>query len=239
MQNEERINGLETQVRTLKRIVYGFGCLLVAGVVVSATSLQTIPEVIQARSFEVVNDKGQKLVHISHTYDAGYVGTFSTKSSKEGQELVVLTSTVSGGYIGTHTKEGQEVVKIGTENGVGYVATKNKDGQNLVLITGSKKSEGGAILTMNKEGRVRVSLGTTNNGGGFVETWSKEGNRRELSSNDYGGHVATLNKEGRLEDSTPGTPGDVNKKTLTAKEVAKEFESNKSRATSTGLPPKN
>jgi len=33
MQNEERINGLETQVRTLKRIVYGFGCLLVAGVV--------------------------------------------------------------------------------------------------------------------------------------------------------------------------------------------------------------
>ena len=40
MQNEERINGLETQVRTLKRIVYGFGCLLVAGVVVSATSVQ-------------------------------------------------------------------------------------------------------------------------------------------------------------------------------------------------------
>jgi len=36
MQNEERINGLETQVRTLKRIVYGFGCLLVAGVVVAA-----------------------------------------------------------------------------------------------------------------------------------------------------------------------------------------------------------
>jgi len=36
MQNEERIGGLETQVRTLKRIVYGFGCLLVAGVVVGA-----------------------------------------------------------------------------------------------------------------------------------------------------------------------------------------------------------
>ncbi len=36
MQNEERINVLETQVRTLKRIVCGFGCLLVAGVVVAA-----------------------------------------------------------------------------------------------------------------------------------------------------------------------------------------------------------
>jgi hypothetical protein len=34
MQNE--ITELRNQVRTLKRIVYGFGCLLVAGVVVAA-----------------------------------------------------------------------------------------------------------------------------------------------------------------------------------------------------------
>jgi hypothetical protein len=57
MQNEERINGLETQVRTLKRIVYGFGCLLVAGVVVSATNMQpsppsSYPNVIKAYSIE-------------------------------------------------------------------------------------------------------------------------------------------------------------------------------------------
>ena len=44
MQNE--ITELRNQVRTLKRIVYGFGCLLVAGVVVSATSVQNIPSVI-------------------------------------------------------------------------------------------------------------------------------------------------------------------------------------------------
>jgi len=48
MQNEERVTGLENQVKTLKRIVYGFGCLLVAGIVVAATSLQTVPDVIQA-----------------------------------------------------------------------------------------------------------------------------------------------------------------------------------------------
>jgi hypothetical protein len=54
MLNEERINGLETQVRTLKRIVCGVGCLLVAGIVVGATSLQSVPDVIQAKKFEVV-----------------------------------------------------------------------------------------------------------------------------------------------------------------------------------------
>ena len=52
MQNE--ITELRNQVRTLKRIVYGFGCLLVAGIVVGATSLQTVPDVIQAKKFEVI-----------------------------------------------------------------------------------------------------------------------------------------------------------------------------------------
>ena len=65
MQNE--ITELRNQVRTLKRIVYGFGCLLVAGVVVSATSLQTVPDVIQAKRFEVVNDKGITLVQLGAT----------------------------------------------------------------------------------------------------------------------------------------------------------------------------
>ena len=63
MQNE--ITELRNQVRTLKRIVYGFGCLLVAGVVVSATSLQTVPDVIQAKKFEVVNGEGKVLVELS------------------------------------------------------------------------------------------------------------------------------------------------------------------------------
>ena len=60
MQNE--ITELRNQVRTLKRIVYGFGCLLVAGVVVSATSMQTVPDVIQAKKFEVVNGDGNAVV---------------------------------------------------------------------------------------------------------------------------------------------------------------------------------
>jgi hypothetical protein len=51
--NAKRITELRTQVRTLKRIIYGFGCLFVAGVVVSATSLQTVPDVIQAKKFEL------------------------------------------------------------------------------------------------------------------------------------------------------------------------------------------
>jgi len=83
MQNEERINGLETQVRTLKRLVYGFGCLLVAGVVVGATSLQRVPNEIQAKQFEVVNDEGKKIVIIGKRDDGGGGGlaTFDSKGN--------------------------------------------------------------------------------------------------------------------------------------------------------------
>ncbi|MBC8202352.1 MAG: hypothetical protein H8E91_00825 [Planctomycetes bacterium] len=72
MQNEERITVLETQIRTLKRIVYGFGCLLVVGIVVGATSLRTIPEVIQAKSFQVISEDGKPVVVLdSQSRDCG------------------------------------------------------------------------------------------------------------------------------------------------------------------------
>ena len=78
MQNE--ITELRNQVRTLKRIVYGFGCLLVAGIVVGATSLQTVPDVIQAKRFVVVNDKGITLVQLGATKNGeGWVTTNNGK----------------------------------------------------------------------------------------------------------------------------------------------------------------
>jgi len=67
-------------VRTLKRIVDGFGCLLVAGVVV-ATSVQIVPEVIQAKSFEVVNGDG-KVVASFYAYMGGGKLSFSNKDGE-------------------------------------------------------------------------------------------------------------------------------------------------------------
>jgi hypothetical protein len=121
MQNEERINVLETQVRTLKRIVYGFGCLLVAGVVVSATSVQTVPDVIQAKKFEVLSDDGKAVVVLSshlldremNAEDSIYYGSVSALNSNGGT-LVTLGSNNC--------------------NGTGQVATFNGHGRFLVLL---------------------------------------------------------------------------------------------------------
>ena len=90
MQNE--ITELRNQVRTLKRIVYGFGCLLVAGVVVSATSLQTVPDVIQAKKFEVVNGDGKTVASIGADAEGGVLSI----GNNEGEEVAAIAATIDG-----------------------------------------------------------------------------------------------------------------------------------------------
>jgi hypothetical protein len=124
MQNEERINGLETQVRTLKRIVYGFGCLLVAGVVVSATSLQTVPDVIRAKKFEVISNDGKAVVVLdSHTIESGllvqkemHYGSITSLNSQGGTLVTLGADPCSGtGQLRTMNAHGRLLVNVGAE----------------------------------------------------------------------------------------------------------------------------
>jgi hypothetical protein len=119
MQNE--ITELRNQIRTLKRIVYGFGCLLVAGVVVSATSVQTVPDVIQAKRFEVLSDNGKAVVVLSsHLLDGE----------------VVVKDSVYYGSVSAHNSNGGTLVTLGSNhcNGTGQVATFNGHDRFLVLL---------------------------------------------------------------------------------------------------------
>ena len=103
MQNEDRINGLETQVRTLKRIVYGFGCLLVAGIVVGATSLQTVPDVIQAKKFEVMNNEGNKVAVLFATEYGGICVLKNNDRKRVGS----IISTPGGGALIISNNKGE------------------------------------------------------------------------------------------------------------------------------------
>jgi hypothetical protein len=132
MRNEERINGLETQVRTLKRIVYGFGCLLVVGVVVGATSLQSVPDVIQAKKFEVVNDEGKTVVGLS-------------------------ANAIGMGRLIVRNKDSKPVAAIFSDtDGMGRLSVRSKDGEAGVLI--SVSTDGGEIITANDKGETTSTL---------------------------------------------------------------------------------
>ena len=119
MQNE--INELRNQVRTLKRMLFGVFGVVVVGGLLAATSLQSVPDVIQAKKFEVLSDDGKAVVVLSshlldremNAEDSIYYGSVSALNSNGGT-LVTLGSNNC--------------------NGTGQVATFNGHGRFLVLL---------------------------------------------------------------------------------------------------------
>jgi hypothetical protein len=147
MQNEERINLLEKQIATLKKIVYGFGCLLVAGVIVSATSLHTIPDVIQAKKFEVLSEDGTAVVVLnSHIIEAN---------------SPLYTDAMQYGSITSLNSDGRTLVMIGASpcTGTGQLLTMNAHGRLLVKL--------GAEFQKKRYGVV--------GNGGLIETYQENG----------------------------------------------------------------
>ena len=156
MDNENRIDILEFQVRTLKRVICLVCCLLISGIIVSATSFQNVPDVIHARSFEVINDDGTAIVQLGTSTDGlGIVRTMNNM----GQEIVRLGVTVSGkGVIKTLNGNGQVLTQLGVNtNGQGIVKTMDGDGQALVLLGGSRYGQGG-VWTYSNDGLTTSSL---------------------------------------------------------------------------------
>ena len=83
MTTDTRIESLETQVRTLKRMLLGVFGLVIVGGLLAATTLQSVPDVIQAKKFEVVNDAGKVVVELeSVLHQETHYGLVTTLNSK-------------------------------------------------------------------------------------------------------------------------------------------------------------
>ena len=102
MQNE--INELRNQIRTLKRVLYTLCSVGVLGGLLAATNLNSVPDVIQAKKFEVVND--------------------------EGKIQAMLFADPGGGALGISNKDGKPVAAVRVDaDGDGAVVTQNGKGQ--------------------------------------------------------------------------------------------------------------
>ena len=121
MSTDTRIESLENQVRTLKRMLFGVFGLVVVGGLLAATSLQSVPDVIQAKKFEVLSDDGNPVVVLSsQLLDRG----------------IDVTDNVYYGSVSALNSKGGTLVTIGSNNcnGTGQVATFNGHDRFLVLL---------------------------------------------------------------------------------------------------------
>ena len=131
MISEERIESLESQLRTFKRLFYGFGCLLVAGIALAATTMQQgVPEVIQAKKFQVVNDEGKQLIELMASAEGGFLAI----SNKDGKAVAGLAATANGGVLDISNKAGKIIAALYASPNGGGLGIGDNSGQVLFEV---------------------------------------------------------------------------------------------------------
>jgi len=175
MSTDTRIDSLETQVRTLKRMLFGVFGVVVVGGLLAATSLQSVPDVVRAKRFEVVNGEGKVLVELGNIRGGGVDNGMLVTHNSAGGSLVRLSAGPGGGVVVTQNSKGQTLVELGTTTeGNGMVVTENGKGGALVEL-GSAGGHG-LVVTENGKGQALVRLGVyTGLNGGYVETFTQTG----------------------------------------------------------------
>ena len=170
MQNE--LNELRNQVRTLKRVVYGACGLLLVGGLLAATSLQSVPDVLRAKKFEVVNDEGKAVAKIF--VDAG--GGMLALGNKDGRPVAVIGANAIGmGKVVLSNKDGERVAVLGASvDGMGGLVIYNKDGKHVAVITAG--DDGMGMLGIdNKDGKRVAGIYADAIGDGAITTHNSKG----------------------------------------------------------------
>ena len=140
MQNE--VNELRNQVRALRRLLLAVIVLVGFGGLLASTGAQEVPDVIQAKRFEVVNDEGKVFVLISGS-------TTQPNTIKSHQD---------GGIISTYGSRGETLILMGmNDRGSGAIQTRNNKGKTLVSI-GTNPSGGGTVFTEDGRGERTASM---------------------------------------------------------------------------------
>ena len=146
---EQRVAELEKNNR-FYRFCFAGSLLLVAGLVfMSFNNKVTAPDVIEAKAFHVVDDRGNVLVEINKEDGNGQLSTFTPA----GKRLTSLfTSTGGGGGINTFDINGDVIFKVTrTTEGGGYLALFNGEKQEIAEL-GVTDAESGYFRLNDRRG---------------------------------------------------------------------------------------
>ncbi|RTZ91264.1 MAG: hypothetical protein DSY81_06675 [Bacillota bacterium] len=120
----------------------------------SATSLQTVPDLIQAKRFEVVNDEGKVVA----SFYANMGGGMLSFSNKDGEVVAGLGSDEvnGGGVLGINNKDGKRVAGIHADENGGVARVFNNKFTEVAGIRATP--DGGVLGLFNNEGKLTSSL---------------------------------------------------------------------------------
>jgi hypothetical protein len=187
---EQRVTRLEHNLRLYR---FGFAALLIVVtgfLVMSFNNKKAAPDVLEARAFHVVDEKGNVLVELNKEDGNGQISTFSPY----GKRLVSLFTTTNGtGGINTFDKSGQVLFKVtNTTEGGGYMALFN-GAQKEVAEWGVTNTESGYMRLNDRSGNKLIWMTYTQDGGGYLSL-AKDGQEMvRFSTPEAGGRMGIYN----------------------------------------------
>ncbi|UEG49123.1 hypothetical protein LK994_10820 [Ferruginibacter lapsinanis] len=190
-QLEKRIIRLENRLKTY-RIIFGSALTVFAAIMLmSHNNKPSVPEVIQAKAFEVVDNYGNVLLKLNKEDGNGCFTTYTNT----GKKLVKLfTSTGGGGAINSFDENGEINFKVTkTIGGGGYMALFNSD-RNEIVEFGATNNNTGYFNLNDKDGKKIAWLTYTENGGGYFALLNDDIETIRLSTPSEGGRVGISNK---------------------------------------------
>ena len=158
---EERIERLERTNRRYRLMFTLLGVVAICAVGISATQDDGIPDVIQAKAFEVVDDEGKRLAKLYDNQGNGILETFNDK----GRQIVMLGVSVNrAGFVSIFNDKGKQLVRLGTREGYGGIITYNGKGNTIVEL-GSVLDGKSTITVSDDKGKRMIMLASDENGG--------------------------------------------------------------------------
>jgi hypothetical protein len=172
---EMRLQKLEAANRRYKKILLLMMAAF-ATVFMAFRSNRSVPDVIQAKKFEVVDDNDNVLVRLSQKDNNGAMRTYRSN----GNILLNFSySTKNAGYVGMEDGNGQELIRFGNttaeSGGGGNISLFNPSGKKTLAMYNSYS--GGNIHINNSEGNIRADMLSVSEAGGAIALYNSSGNK--------------------------------------------------------------
>jgi hypothetical protein len=169
---------------------------------------KTVPDVIQARRFEVVDYSGNVLVSLNQDDGKGLIKTYNTA----GKKLVNITYTTNNeGYLGLEDGNGQETMRLSSSNegGGGYFSIFNPSGKRTMTLCND--NSGGNLYIGNSNGDTRATVQCNSSAGGFMGLYNSSGytavKLTQTSSGNGDVYVNNYNGDERVRLSVSAAAG--------------------------------
>ena len=188
---------------------------------------QPAPDVITAKSFQVVDNDGKVLAQLGNDYSAGTLKLYDNNGNKivnlikntEGAGAILLydsrgqftwsasSTTGGGGWMGIYNSDGNEVFSSGcTKKNTGYLFVNNQKGDYMFRVTYTEGVEGGWLGLYNGDGKNTIlSMSPTSNNDGVINFYNRSNTRIvSVGGTPTGdGAVSTWNGSGGKSGNLP------------------------------------